>query len=157
MTYTPKEWQYKDTITAEELNRMEEGISSAQSGEGTELFPIVANINTRNKTCALLNVEEQPITAQQIADAYDQYKTIIVAPIINGNRGKYFRLPTHFGTEYNTEEEFDNVFISIADIDVSQNGSELWLVNTSYGITALANGDTQLEVNAVGVQAQSLT
>ena len=32
MAYTPKEWQCGDTITAEELNRMEEGISSASGG-----------------------------------------------------------------------------------------------------------------------------
>ena len=44
MNYEPKEWQYKDTITAEELNRMEEGISSAQGG-GTPLI-VKASDNT---------------------------------------------------------------------------------------------------------------
>lgn len=34
MAYTPKTWTCEDTITAEELNRMEEGISSAQGGGG---------------------------------------------------------------------------------------------------------------------------
>lgn len=32
MAYTPKVWQCGDTISAEELNRMEEGISSASGG-----------------------------------------------------------------------------------------------------------------------------
>lgn len=37
MAYTPKTWQCDDTITADELNRMEQGIAEAsQSGGGTE-------------------------------------------------------------------------------------------------------------------------
>lgn len=32
MNYEPKDWKYGDTITADELNRMEEGIASASGG-----------------------------------------------------------------------------------------------------------------------------
>ena len=34
MAYTPKTWQCDDTITADELNRMEQGIAEASSGGG---------------------------------------------------------------------------------------------------------------------------
>ena len=34
MSYEPKEWQCGDTITAEDLNRMEQGIAEAGQGGG---------------------------------------------------------------------------------------------------------------------------
>lgn len=44
MTYTPKEWQCDDFITAGELNRMERGIQEAMSGGGD----IPTNIITKD-------------------------------------------------------------------------------------------------------------
>ena len=37
MAYTPKTWQCDDTITADELNRMEQGIAEASQGGGDTL------------------------------------------------------------------------------------------------------------------------
>ena len=41
MSYTPTEWQCGDTITAEKMNKIEQGI--ANSGGGSE--PLIVNIN----------------------------------------------------------------------------------------------------------------
>lgn len=57
MSYEPKEWQCGDTITAEDLNRMEQGI--AQGGGGSELLVIEIdtdeNAMTMNKTWQEIN------------------------------------------------------------------------------------------------------
>ena len=47
MAYTPKTWQCNDTITADELNRMEQGIADAsQSGGGTSEVLTVTKVLT---------------------------------------------------------------------------------------------------------------
>lgn len=49
MAYTPKTWQCDDVITADELNRMEQGIAEAsQSGGGTE--PLIVHETKRAAT-----------------------------------------------------------------------------------------------------------
>lgn len=51
MAYTPKTWQCDDTITADELNRMEQGIAEAsQGGGGTE--PLIVHETERPATIA---------------------------------------------------------------------------------------------------------
>lgn len=73
MAYTPKTWACGDTITADELNRMEEGISSAQGGGGT---PLVVNVVAEGSATTLDK------TWQEIYDAFP------AAYIGNSNGGK---------------------------------------------------------------------
>lgn len=47
MAYEPKTWQCDDTITADELNRMEQGIAEASQGDGATL---VVNATVREAT-----------------------------------------------------------------------------------------------------------
>ena len=47
MTYTPKEWQYGDTIAAEDLNHIEQGVANSS---GTEPLIVNDNDGVLNKT-----------------------------------------------------------------------------------------------------------
>lgn len=94
MAYTPKTWACGDTITAEELNRMEEGISSAQSAGGGTALLVKATLDDSG-------LESKYVldhTWQEIADADIAYlvsnenspvfsKTVIAS--IEGGKGFY--------------------------------------------------------------------
>lgn len=67
MAYTPKTWQCDDTITADELNRMEQGIAEAsQSGGGTE--PLIVNVNVTTEGSDTVYTLDK--TWQEIYDAF---------------------------------------------------------------------------------------
>lgn len=68
MAYTPKTWQCDDTITADELNRMEQGIAEAsQDGGGADSLLVV---NDNDGTL--------DHTWKEIYDAYNSGKTVKV-------------------------------------------------------------------------------
>ena len=52
MAYTPTEWVTGDVITAEKLNKMEDGIESASSGGGGGGLIVNFSNNTPDKTTA---------------------------------------------------------------------------------------------------------
>lgn len=68
MSYEPKEWVCGDTITAEELNRMEEGISSASGG--IIAVPLVVDTETYTNTIQM--------PWKDIYDALGEGKLIVV-------------------------------------------------------------------------------
>ena len=76
MAYTPKTWACGDTITAEELNRMEEGISSASGGDGIFTFTITSP-SYQTWTCDK--------SYDDIADALDAYKIVIGTALEGSN------------------------------------------------------------------------
>lgn len=58
MAYTPKTWQCNDTITADELNRMEQGIAEASQGGGG-VAPLFAHLTyDRDDQIVRADVEE---------------------------------------------------------------------------------------------------
>lgn len=69
MAYTPKTWQCDDTITADELNRMEQGIAEASSGGGT---PLIVNIS-RDENAGTDTLDH---TWQEIHDAFEAGRTV---------------------------------------------------------------------------------
>ena len=74
MAYTPKTWQCDDTITADELNRMEQGIAEAsQSGGGTEDFFIV-HMTYESEEAEAPTFDK---TYTEIKNAYDSGKIVL--------------------------------------------------------------------------------
>lgn len=76
MSYEPKTWECGETITADALNHIEQGI--ADSGGGTTL--IVEEVSSRDATAEeCVNggvVATFNHTWQEVKDAYDQGKTV---------------------------------------------------------------------------------
>lgn len=79
MAYTPKTWACGDTITAEELNRMEEGISSAQSGGGTS-EPLIVEYGEEREVDGT-TVQYLNKTYGEIKDAYMSGKAVFFRDI----------------------------------------------------------------------------
>ena len=50
MAYTPKTWECGETITADDLNHIEQGIAEASSGGGTAPFLIFKAVSTETTT-----------------------------------------------------------------------------------------------------------
>lgn len=76
MAYTPKTWQCNDTITAEDLNHMEQGIADAsQGGGGTE--PLIVTSNYDEST------DEQTLdkTWQEIHDALAENRLVFITSL----------------------------------------------------------------------------
>ncbi len=80
MAYTPKEWENGDIITAEDLNKMEQGISEAS--EGSEAFVITFTNNSSDPYNPTFVTDK---TFDEAVDAYNSGKTI---------RAKITGLPT---------------------------------------------------------------
>ena len=81
MAYTPKTWQCDDTITADELNRIEQGIAEAsQGGGGTE--PLIVTVTSREATteeCATGGtVAEFSHSWQEMYDAFMAGRAVIL-------------------------------------------------------------------------------
>ena len=47
MAYEPKTWQCGETVTADDLNHIEQGVAEASEGAGSGLFAIHENVDTR--------------------------------------------------------------------------------------------------------------
>ena len=74
MSYEKQTWAYKDEITAEKLNHIEDGIADAsQSGGGSE--PLIVNINYDEST----DTETLDKTWQEIDDAIAQGRQVLIA------------------------------------------------------------------------------
>lgn len=121
MNYEPKEWAYGDTITAEELNRMEEGISSAQSGGGSAPLIVKTNIDTSGSRPLILLDH----TWQEIADAD-------IAYLVQGSMDEGSFIKT-LVKQIEAVSKFNNYSVSFAD--------ELYT-------TTSANGYPELTVNS---------
>lgn len=80
MAYTPKTWQCDDTITADELNRMEQGIAEAsQGGGGTLVVRVASTRPATTEECAdggTVTVFDK--TWQEIRDALESGVCVVI-------------------------------------------------------------------------------
>ena len=58
MAYTPKTWQCGETITADDLNHIEQGIANAGGDSGVEFFPVHFSDGDNNSMVSDKTAEE---------------------------------------------------------------------------------------------------
>lgn len=108
MSYTPINWQTGDTITAEKLNNMEQGIASA--GGGTAIVGTTFDLDSGKTTCNK--------TAAEIAELFASSGSVALGEI--SAEDSYYSLRNVVTFEYDNSDHEDFYFIMIV---VSLNGS----------------------------------
>ena len=88
MAYTPKTWQCDDTITADELNRMEQGIAEASQGGGGTLRVNVDRVDTTS------SVTYYDRTWQEVYDALERGDYVSFFRELNNGNGYNLRIIT---------------------------------------------------------------
>ena len=120
MAYTPTVWETGDLITAEKLNKAEQGIESASDEV------IYASITTQDGVTYDLSVDPSVL-----ADAVDAGKLVVISDevsyfglsILSGGEGEYYAMPMRF----TRQTEPPAMFIQFAEIDVYTDGTD-WTV-----------------------------
>ena len=79
MAFEPKTWKCGDTISAEELNRMEQGIEGASS---VFVADVVATNTVGTYHCT------SDVNYRDVVDAYNAGKAIIVRGVVKPNDGR---------------------------------------------------------------------
>lgn len=96
MAFTPKTWECGETITADELNRMEQGIASASSGGG------ILEINTDHYD-AEAGISYYDKTWQEVYDALSQGKMAVNIGTESGSAYCHIVSIVTYGAHYSVE------------------------------------------------------
>ena len=84
MAYTPTNWQCGDVVTAEALNKIEQGIASA-SGGSSPTAPLILNVET-DETDPQNPIVEITTPYSEIKAAYLSGRAVILDPVLTGKR-----------------------------------------------------------------------
>ncbi len=125
MAYTPKTWQCDDTITADELNRMEQGIADASSG-GVEILTVQFGVTTPDELADMVDRVHTTPTIKMLhllgEDGTDEgYHPILAA---TSNRLVYL------------VDDWDNFVLEV--VQVLENGGEPYVTNGYFYLTIQA-------------------
>lgn len=82
MAYTPTNWQCGDVVTAEALNKIEQGIASA-SGGSSPTAPLILNVET-DETDPQNPIVEITTPYSEIKAAYLSGRAVILDPVLLG-------------------------------------------------------------------------
>lgn len=140
MAFEPKTWVCGDTITAQELNRMEQGIEDAsQDGGGSSSFIVHGTVSDENITVAE-NVED-------IVNAIEAEQNVYMITVDSDNNQSYLYLHCYVDAEYNdgvpiidfrsivSLYHVDNtVSTELRQIFASYDGNNIWYYKTTISI-----------------------
>lgn len=83
MAYERQTWACGDTITADKLNHIEEGLEECCSGGGTSSEPLVGYVNRVGNSYTF------SLTYEELAEAYSQGRTIIATAELDFDASVY--------------------------------------------------------------------
>lgn len=84
MAYTPTNWQCGDVVTAEALNKIEQGIASA-SGGSSPTAPLILNVET-DETDPENPIVQITTPYSEIKAAYLSGRAVILDPVLVGKQ-----------------------------------------------------------------------
>ena len=109
MTYTPTEWECGDTITAEKLNKLENGLAECCGGGGSE--PLIIRFTGETETI------QNPMTGEITYDLVDKTPTEVFNAL-KGGRTVLVEIEDIGGVAYKFPASFaDDDYVSFMDGD----------------------------------------
>lgn len=122
MTYTKTNWQTGDVITAEKLNKLENGVEDASGGGSGGIMLIGVTID-EERSCLVLNK-----TYKEIKDAMSSGIVPIIAmnPVDNPTWHRYYYEPiySYYESTYNDGVTQDSITIRTYEWTMTTNGGE---------------------------------